>query len=59
MDLNQLLGCSSLMVGGLFLLQMSSLFWRKAGMGLIWIATGLAAYFFTHSVLFRVIMLLS
>jgi len=59
MDLLELLGCFVLMVGGLFLLQLNFLFCRKIGMGFIWVASGLGAYFLTHSVLLAGMVLLA
>lgn len=59
MDLRDFLGCFVLMLGGLFLLQMNSVACRKTGIGLIWIASGLAAYFFTHSIPMAGIMLMA
>ena len=51
MDLRNLLGCLALLLAGLALIQMDSISWRKIGMALIWLASGLAAYFFTGSAL--------
>jgi len=51
MDLPKLLGCLVLMLGGLSLLQLHTITYRKAGMALIWLASGLAAYFLSGSVL--------
>lgn len=59
MDLPQFLGCFVLMLSGLFLLQMEAISFRKMGMGLIWLASGLAAYFFTGSILLAGMMLLA
>jgi len=50
MDLQELLGSLVLMLGGLFLLQQNSITFRKFGMALIWLASGLATYFVTGSV---------
>ena len=50
MDLPKLLGCFVLMLGGLSLLQLNRVTFRKIGMALIWLASGLATYFFTNSV---------
>jgi hypothetical protein len=52
MDLPHLLGCFVLLLAGLALLQLDSISYRKIGMVMIWFASGLAAYFFTHSVPF-------
>jgi len=51
MDLPELLGCLVLMLGGLSLLQLDTITYRKIGMALIWLASGLAAYFLSGSVL--------
>jgi hypothetical protein len=59
MDLQQLSGCLVLMLGGLCLLQIGSLPFQKLGMGLIWSASGLAAYFFTGSVLLAGLLLVA
>ena len=59
MDLREFLGCFVLMAAGLFLLQMEAISFRKIGMGLIWLASGLAAYFLTDSVLLAGMMLLA
>jgi len=59
MDLKELLSCFVLMLTGLFLLQLTSLFYRKIGMGFIWAASGLAVYFFTQSPLLAGMMLLA
>ena len=50
MELKELFGCIILILGGLTLLQLSSIFWRKIGMMLIWLSSGLGAYFFSGSV---------
>lgn len=47
------------MLGGLFLLHLESIAFRKIGMMLIWLASGLAAYFFTNSVPLAALMLLA
>jgi len=59
MDLHEFLGCLVLMLGGLSLLQLNAIGWRKIGMGLIWLASGLAAYFLTSSVPAAAVMLLA
>jgi hypothetical protein len=51
MDLRELLGCLVLMLGGFSLLQLDTITYRKVGMALIWLASGLAAYFLSGSVL--------
>jgi hypothetical protein len=58
MNLQQLVGCLALFLGGLYLLQLNSIMCRKIGMALIWLASGLAAYFFTGSVVLAMAMLL-
>lgn len=57
MDLRQLLGCFVLMLAGLSLLQLNGITYRKIGMALIWLASGLGAYFMTGSVFLAVAML--
>jgi len=57
MDLRQLLACFVLMSGGLALLQLNSIAYRKVGMVLIWLASGLAAYFLSGSVFLACAML--
>ena len=54
----QLIGCLVLVLFGLYLFQLNSISYRKIGMALIWLASGLAAYFFTGSALLAVVMLL-
>jgi hypothetical protein len=51
MDLPQLLGCFILLLGGLALLQFDAITYRKIGMALIWLASGLATYSVSGSVL--------
>jgi hypothetical protein len=57
MDLPQLLGCFVLLAAGLSLLQFDAIAYRKIGMGLIWLASGFAAYFVSGSIPIAVIML--
>jgi hypothetical protein len=57
MDLRHLLGCFVIMLGGLYLLQLNSITFRKFGMALVWMASGMAAYFFTGSALLACAML--
>jgi len=57
MDLSQLLGCFVLLLGGLCLLQLDAIVCRKIGMALIWLASGLAAYFLSGSLLLACAML--
>ena len=57
MDLRQLLACFVLLLAGLSLLQLDSITYRKVGMALIWLASGLAAYFASGSVLLAVAIL--
>jgi hypothetical protein len=59
MDLRELFGCFALMLGGLSLLQLDSITFRKIGMALIWLASGMAAYFFTGSVVLAGLMLVA
>jgi hypothetical protein len=49
MDLPKLLSCFVLMLGGLSLLQLGNVAFRKLGMAMLWLASGLAVYFFTNS----------
>ena len=51
MDFRDLLGCFVLLLGGLSLLQLDTIAFRKIGMALIWLASGLAAYFLSGSIL--------
>jgi len=57
MDLPKLLGCFVLLLAGLSLLQFDRITYRKIGMALIWLASGLVAYFLSGSVLLAVAML--
>jgi hypothetical protein len=57
MDLRELLGCFVLLLAGLSLLQLDRITYRKIGMALIWLASGLVAYFLSGSVLLAVAML--
>lgn len=50
MDLRQLLGCFVLLLAGLSLLQLDTVSYRKIGMALIWLASGLAAYSVSGSI---------
>jgi hypothetical protein len=54
MDLPQLLGCFVLLLAGLSLFQLDAIFYRKIGMALIWLASGLAAYSLSGSILLAV-----
>ena len=51
MDLPKLLACLVLLLAGFSLLQLDRITYRKIGMALIWVASGLLAYFLTGSVL--------
>ena len=57
MDLPQLLGCFVLLAGGVALLQFDTISYRKIGMAMIWLASGLAVYFFSGSVMLACAML--
>jgi hypothetical protein len=57
MDLPQFFGCFALLLGGLALLQLDSITYRKIGMALIWLASGFAAYFFSGSILLAIAVL--
>jgi len=50
MDLLHLLGCLALMLFGMALMQFNSVLSRKAGIGLIWLTSGLATYFLSGSI---------
>jgi hypothetical protein len=50
MDLRQLLICGVLLLGGISLFQFESITFRKIGMVLFWLSSGLAAYFLSGSV---------
>lgn len=50
MDLRQLLVCGVLLLGGISLFQFESITYRKIGMVMFWLASGLAAYFLSGSV---------
>jgi hypothetical protein len=57
LDLRELLGCFILLLLGLSLLQLGSITFRKIGMGVIWLSSGVAAYFFSGSVFMACAML--
>jgi hypothetical protein len=57
MDLRELLVCLVVMLAGLSLLQLDGVSYRKIGMVLIWLASGLAAYFLSGSIWFACAML--
>jgi hypothetical protein len=57
MDSRELLSCFVLLLAGLSLLQFDSITFRKFGMALIWLASGLVAYFLSGSVLWGVAIL--
>ena len=50
MDAPKLLVCFVLLMAGLSLLQLERITYRKIGMALIWLASGLVAYFLSNSV---------
>jgi hypothetical protein len=58
MNLQQLIGCLVLLLVGLYLYQLNSFTCRKISMALFWLASGLAAYFFTGSVVLAIATLL-
>ena len=58
MDLTQILGCFVLMMGGISLLQLESITFRKIGMAMVWLSSGLAAYFLSGSIVLACTMLL-
>jgi len=51
MDLRELLGCFVLLLAGLSLLQFETITYRKIGMALIWLASGLGIHALSGSVL--------
>jgi hypothetical protein len=57
MDLRELSGCFVLLLAGLSLLQLDSITYRKIGMALIWLASGLCAYFLSGSIVLGCTML--
>jgi hypothetical protein len=57
MDFRELIGCSVLLLAGLSLLQLDTMTYRKLGMVLIWLASGLLVYFISSSVLLGCAML--
>jgi hypothetical protein len=59
MDPRQLLGCLVLLLAGYGLLQSERLPLRKLGMGMLWLGSGLVAYFLTHSAWLAGLMLLA
>jgi hypothetical protein len=59
MDLHQLSGCLVLLLSGLCLMQAGSTVFRKLGMSLIWLASAVAAYFLTGSIVMAIIMLVA
>ena len=50
MDLRELLGCLVLFLGGLSLLQLDTITYRKFGMALIWLASGLFVFTLSKSI---------
>jgi hypothetical protein len=57
MNAQQVSGCAVLLLAGLCLMNLSAPIWRKLGMGLIWLASALCAYFFTGSVAIAILMM--
>jgi hypothetical protein len=57
MDLPKLLSCLVLLLAGLSLLQLDTITYRKIGMALIWLASGLAAYTLSGSIALACAML--
>jgi len=57
MDLRELLGCFVLLLAGLALLQLDTITFRKIGMALIWLASGLGTYFLSGSIVLGIAML--
>ena len=59
MDLREFFGCVALLMAGFGLLQLDSLVARKFGMGLVWAASAVGAYFLTQSVVLAALMLVA
>ena len=59
MDYSELIGCASLLLGGLTLFQFDSVTARKLGLGFIWLASGLFVLAISGSVLFACAMLMA
>jgi hypothetical protein len=59
MDPHGIIGCLALFLGGLSMLQLDNLTYRKIGMAAIWLASGLATYFLTRSPLVAGLVLLA
>jgi len=59
MNAQQVSGCAVLLLAGLCLMNLAAPVWRKLGMGLLWAATALGAYFATNSVTIAIVMLLA
>ena len=50
MDYRELIGCLALTLGGLTLLQLQGIGFRKMGLGFLWLASGLGVYAFFGSI---------
>ena len=59
MDYSELIGCVTLLLGGLTLFQFDSVTARKLGLGFIWLASGLFVLAVSGSVLFACAMLMA
>jgi hypothetical protein len=57
MDYRELIGCVSLLLGGLTLFQFESVTARKVGLGLVWLASGLGVHAISGSLLLACAML--
>jgi hypothetical protein len=57
MDYRELIGCVALVLGGLTLFQFESVWARKIGLGLIWLASGLGVHALSGSLLLACAML--
>jgi hypothetical protein len=57
MDLREFLGCFVLLLGGLSLFQFDAIAYRKVGMGLIWLASGLLTHALTGSIVLACVVL--
>jgi hypothetical protein len=57
MDYPELFGCITLLMGGLTLFQFERIGWRKIGLVMVWLASGLGAHALTGSILLSCAML--
>jgi len=59
MTATELFGCFAMMLAGFLLLQQERIAYRKIGMMLIWLTSGLTAYLFSHSLVLSIFVLLA